>query len=232
MSFMSTRWMIDMNLDEPSYVFTTSKHMISIALSMREEEHFLSNEYCYIDGKWNRCKDFPYCHLECLSSCVTKASTSFHNGVLRRNSRVLHQVFLSHQRSHGESGPRQSFWSDCWVRANEAWGIQEGMTKVYANSVLEKLKTGEFHLLQCGNRQQARLRREKAKELLSEDFFMCKPWVPIMMLSKSWRNLSQRNPPKINGAFLFPGWNGGTTADHAFFLLLHGRMRQPQISLR
>ena len=26
---------------------------------MKDEEHFLSNEYCYNDGKWNRCKDFP-----------------------------------------------------------------------------------------------------------------------------------------------------------------------------
>ena len=48
-----------MNPDEPSYVFKTSKLKINIALSMGDEEHFMSNEYCYIDGKWNRCKDFP-----------------------------------------------------------------------------------------------------------------------------------------------------------------------------
>ena len=46
-----------MNPDEPSFVFKTSKLKVSIAL--RDEEHFLANEYCYIDGKWNRCKDFP-----------------------------------------------------------------------------------------------------------------------------------------------------------------------------
>ena len=45
-----------MNPDEPSYVF---KLKINIALSMGNKEHFMSNEYCYIDGKWNRCKDFP-----------------------------------------------------------------------------------------------------------------------------------------------------------------------------
>lgn len=47
-----------MNPDEPSFVFKTSKLKDSFALSMGDEEHFLSNEYCYIDGKWNRCKDF------------------------------------------------------------------------------------------------------------------------------------------------------------------------------
>ena len=25
---------------------------------MGDEEHFLSNKYYYIDGKWNHCKDF------------------------------------------------------------------------------------------------------------------------------------------------------------------------------
>lgn len=53
--------------------------------------------------------------------------------------------------------------------------FQEGITRVYANSVLEKLKTGQFHLLQGRNRQRARLLREKSKEPLSEDFFMRKP---------------------------------------------------------
>ena len=47
------------NPDEPSFVFKTSKLKVSIAFSMGDEEHFLSNEYCYTDGKWNRCKDFP-----------------------------------------------------------------------------------------------------------------------------------------------------------------------------
>ena len=45
----------DKNPDEPSFVFKTSKLKVSIAL--RDEEHFLANEHCYIDGKWNRCKD-------------------------------------------------------------------------------------------------------------------------------------------------------------------------------
>ena len=48
-----------MNPDEPSFGLKTSKLKISIALSIGDEEHFLSNEYCYIDGKWNSCKDFP-----------------------------------------------------------------------------------------------------------------------------------------------------------------------------
>ena len=35
-----------MNPDESSFVFKTSKLKVSITLSMGDEEHFLSNEYC------------------------------------------------------------------------------------------------------------------------------------------------------------------------------------------
>ena len=69
--------MIDMNLDETSYVFKASKHKISIALSMGDEEHFLSNEYCYIDGKWNRCKDFPTLTLSVYHPMLRKQVPHF-----------------------------------------------------------------------------------------------------------------------------------------------------------
>ena len=36
--------------------------------------------------------------------------------------------------------------------ADEAGGLQEGLRKVHENSVLEKLKTCEFHFVQCTNR--------------------------------------------------------------------------------
>ena len=64
---------------------------------------------------------FPNRHLECPSSCLTKASASLHNGVRRRNSRVLHQMFLSHQRRNGKSGCRQSSLSDCCFYGRWSW---------------------------------------------------------------------------------------------------------------
>ena len=36
-----------MNPDESSFVFKISKLKVSFALSMGDEQHFLSNEYCY-----------------------------------------------------------------------------------------------------------------------------------------------------------------------------------------
>lgn len=47
-----------MNFDEFLYVFKISKLKINIVFSMGDKEYFMLNEYCYIDGKWNWCKDF------------------------------------------------------------------------------------------------------------------------------------------------------------------------------
>ena len=64
-----------MNLDEPSFVLKTSKLKVSIAL--RDEEHFLANEHCHIDGKWNRCKDFPTVTLSVYHPVLRKQVTLF-----------------------------------------------------------------------------------------------------------------------------------------------------------
>lgn len=50
---------------------------------------------------------------------------------------------------------------------DEAGGLQEGLRKVNGNSVFEKLKTREFHFLQCANRQRARLHSEKSKKFFT-----------------------------------------------------------------
>lgn len=66
-----------MNPDEPSYVFKTSTVKINIALSMGNKEHFMSNEYCYIDGKWTRCKDFPTLTLSVYRPVLRKQVSLF-----------------------------------------------------------------------------------------------------------------------------------------------------------
>ena len=50
---------------------------------------------------------------------------------------------------------------------DEASGLQEGLRKVNGNSVPEKLKTCEFHFLQCANRRRARLHSEKSKKFFT-----------------------------------------------------------------
>ena len=219
-----------MNPDEPSYVFKTSKLEINIALSMGDQEHFLSNEYCYVDAKWNRCKDFR---------------VSVYHPVLRK------QVPLFTMECEGETG-------ECYAKffhlineaiakvaagrvfdpiagfmADEAGGVQEGLRRVYGNPVLEKLKTCEFHFLlsaQIDKELVCIARSLKSSLPASQDqCFKRKRRVP-MMSSWNLRNLWLRNLLKINGAFSLPGFNGGTTEDHTFFRLLLERMHPQRTS--
>ena len=47
------------NPDLPSYVFKTSRTKIELAISMnRKNDHFLSEEFCFFDGKHNRSRGF------------------------------------------------------------------------------------------------------------------------------------------------------------------------------
>ena len=43
----------------PSFVFKTSKDKAKMAMNMNKDgEHFLSNEFCFFDGKFKRCRGF------------------------------------------------------------------------------------------------------------------------------------------------------------------------------
>lgn len=47
------------NPDVPSFVFKTSKERMRIALQMNKDgDQFLSEEFCYFDGKVKRCRNF------------------------------------------------------------------------------------------------------------------------------------------------------------------------------
>lgn len=135
---------------------------------MGDEEHFLSNEYCYLDRKWNRCKDFqtvtlsvhhpalrkqvPLLIMECEGETAAECYTKFFSLINEELRKVVAgRVFC----------PIAGFMAD------EAGGLQEGLRRVYGNSVLEELKMSEFLSLQCANRQRARLHREKSKALYS-----------------------------------------------------------------
>ena len=84
------------NPNEPSFVFKTSKLKVSIALSMGDEEPFLSNEYFYIDGKWNRCKDFPTVTLSVYHPVLRKQVPLFIMEC-EGETAVLDQIFHSRQ---------------------------------------------------------------------------------------------------------------------------------------
>ena len=156
-----------MNPDEPSYVFKTSKLKINMALSMGDKEHFMANEYCYIDGKWNRCKDFPTVTLSVYHPVLRKQVPLFIMECEGETAESYAKFFQLVNGSIAKVAPGRVFDPVAGFMADEAGGLQEGLRRIFGNSVLEKLKTCKFHFLQCANRQRARLHSEKSKEFFT-----------------------------------------------------------------
>ena len=47
------------NPDKPLFIFKTSTQKMKIALNLnRHGDHFLNDEFCFFDGKYNRCRGF------------------------------------------------------------------------------------------------------------------------------------------------------------------------------
>ena len=70
------------------------------------------------------------------------------------------KFFYLINQSFAKVAPGTGFDPMAGFMADEAGGLQVGLRRVYGSSVLEKLKTCEFHFLQCTNRQRAGLHSE------------------------------------------------------------------------
>ena len=134
---------------------------------MGDKEHFLSNEYCYIDGKWNRCKDFPTVTLSVHHPVLRKQVPLFIMECEGETAECYTKFFSLVNEAIEKIIPGKVFDPVAGFMADEAGGLQEGLRKVHGNSVLEKLKTCEFHFLQCANRQRARLHSKKSKKFFT-----------------------------------------------------------------
>jgi len=128
---------------------------------MGNKEHFMSYEYCYIDGKWNRCKDFPTLTLSVYHPVLCKQVPLFIMECEGETAESYTKFFYLINESIAKVAPGSGFMAD------EAGGLQVGLRRVYGSSVLEKLKICEFHLLQCANRQRTRLHSDKSKDFFT-----------------------------------------------------------------
>ena len=115
--------------------------------------------------------------------------------------------------------------------ADEAGGLQVGLRRVYGSFVLEKLKTCEFHFLQCANRQRCRLHSEKSKEF----FTRVTRTLPQAQTSSAYndaivelKEFVAKKPAKDQRGLLIPWLQWWTTVERTFFQLLRGRMHQLQ----
>lgn len=70
------------NPDKPSFVFKTSTAKANIALNMNVDgEHFMNSEYCFFDGKHNRCRGY-----------ITLTASVYHPLLRRKVSLAIMEV--------------------------------------------------------------------------------------------------------------------------------------------
>ena len=135
------------------FVFKTSQTKMKIAYSMDNTgNHFLSEEYCYFDGKVKRTKDF------------TTLTASVYHPLLQK------QVPLAIMECKSEDGTNIGlFWqefnraykevNECEKKFNPTGWVSDmatanfnGLVHIYGEDVLTKIKGFEFHYKQSINR--------------------------------------------------------------------------------
>ncbi len=119
--------------------------------------------------------------------------------------------------------------------ADEAGGIQEGLRRVYGQAVLERIKTCEFHFLQCANRQRARLHSDKSKEFftrVTRTLLAAQTSSAYHDAVTELKNFVAKKPSKDQEDFSLLGFNGGTTVGLMSSLRLHAKTHQLQTWLK
>lgn len=153
------------NPDQPSFVFKTSTEKLKIAIAMdRRNEGFLSEEFCFFDGKHNRCKGF------------TTLTASVYHPLLRK------QIALAIMEAEGEKTENVELF---WKLLNEAiskisngeksfnpigWctdmsgALISGISKIFGEDSKTRIKSCEFHFKDQRNKKANRLKKSSVEQ--------------------------------------------------------------------
>lgn len=153
------------NISQQSFVFKMSKLKATFGLNMdRTGEHPLCHEFCYFDGKVKRCNGFvsltasvyhpvlrkliPLATMECEGENTTTVALFWKhfNDVLRK-----------------ESGNAQYFFNPHGWLTDMAGANLQGLKEVFGPSILDRVKTCEFHFKECRNRQARKMDETTAR---------------------------------------------------------------------
>ena len=157
------------NPDQPSYVFKTSTEKMKLAVSMdKGKDDFLSQEFCFFDGKHNRCRGF-----------ITLTASVYHPllrkqiplAILEAERETTQNVELfwklfNETVSIASNGKCKFFnpigWCTDMAGANLA-----GVVNVFGNHAKTQIKSCEFHFKDLRNKKAQRLDEESAEEFKS-----------------------------------------------------------------
>ena len=149
------------NPDQPSFVFKSSEAKMKLAVPMNnEKDHFLSKEFCFFDGKHNRCRGF-----------VTLTAIVYHPllrkqiplAIMEAEKETTENVELFWKLFKASNGSCKSFnpigWCTDMAGANLA-----GLVNVFGVDAKKRIKSCEFHFKDLRNKKAQRLDIDSAKE--------------------------------------------------------------------
>lgn len=194
------------NTDVASYVFKTSTLRISIANDMSKgDEHFMSKEYCFFDGKVKRCRNF-----------VSLTASTYHPLLKRqivlavmeaehedsKNIELFWNLFndalrksMANQGHHGNS-PNMVFNPIGWC-TDMAGANMNGLVNVYGEEVLQRIKSCEFHFKENLNKMARKLKSDddaRTFKTLCDDLLTARLKETYMTKLQSLRNFIKELP--------------------------------------
>ena len=199
------------NPEKPSLVFKSSALKAQMALKMdRTKSNLLSEEFCYFDGKVQRCKGFvsltasvyhpllkkviPLATMETENenSLSIELFWSYFNDILRKESGLKDYVF----------NPRG------WITDMAGCNI-EGLKRVFGPNVVERVKTCEFHFKQCRNRQARKFDEETRKKFkkLSEALLEAQNPTSYEKAKENLDNFIAEEPERMRLTTWLGWWN-------------------------
>ena len=146
------------NPDLPSYVFKTSKARMQIAENMnRDGKHFMSNEYCFFDGKVKRCRNYVTLTASTYYPLLKRQIVLAVMEAERENSENIEQFWtlFNEALKHATQNKDVVFNPIGWC-VDMAGSNMNGL-KVFGEDALQRIKSCEFHFKQNRNKMAQKL---------------------------------------------------------------------------
>ena len=161
------------NPDVPSFVFKTSKERMRIALQMNKDgDHFLSEEFCYFDGKVKRCRNFVTLTASTYHPLLKKQTPLAIMETEGENSQTIELFWsLFNQALRKAAGDENVLFNPKGWCTDMAGANMNGLQKVFGDDVLTRIKSCEFHFKESRNKVDRKLggdAEEEFKDLCDE----------------------------------------------------------------
>ena len=145
-------------------VFKTSRRRLEFALNMAQDgDHFLSQEFCFFDGKVKRVRNFTSLTASVYHPLLRKQKILATMECKGENADTVVQFWTYFNDALSEYAGRQVIFNPIGWSADNGGAITSGIKEVFGVSGLSRLKTCEFHFRDSVNKRANAMSSQEAK---------------------------------------------------------------------